>query len=199
MMCHSQSSPLTRYWVRLCHALILGLLLGLATPGFAQKASPSEYEIKAAMIYRFAQFLEWPTNLFETSQSPLHICIAGADPFGSSIDVVLKDQRIGTRNLLIMRHPVPITATNCHLIFIRGGQTTETEKLLALLYAKPVLTIGEDEDFAKKGGHIRLYLQENKLRFDINLAAMERSGLKMHSQVMKLATRITLDGKDVKQ
>jgi len=198
MTYHSQSNPLARYWARLCHALILGLALGLAHSGFAQKASPSEYEIKAAMIYRFAQFLEWPTNLFETSQSPLHICIAGADPFGNSIDLVLKDQRIGTRNLLILRHPQTATATNCHLIFISGGQAAETEKLMALLKARPVLTIGEDEDFAKKGGHIRLYLQDNKLRFDINLAAMERSGLKMHSQVMKLATRITLDGKDVK-
>ncbi len=174
-------------------------MLGFAHPGFAQKASPSEYEIKAAMIYRLAQFLEWPTNLFENSQSPLNIGIVGADPFGSAIDVVLKDQRISTRNLLILRHPQTATATNCHLIFISKGQATEMEKLLTLLHAKPVLTIGEDEDFAKKGGHIRLYLQENKLRFDINLAAMERSGLKMHSQVMKLATRITLDGKDVKQ
>ncbi len=199
MTCHSQSNPLTRKWVRLCHALILGLMLGLAHPGLAQKNSPSEYEIKAAMIYRFAQFLEWPTDLFESNQSPLHICIAGPEPFGNSIDLVLKDQSVGTHKLLILRHPQVATATNCHLIFISRGQASETEKLLALLKGRPVLTIGEEDDFAKKGGHIRLYLQENKLRFDINLAAMERSGLKMHSQVMKLATRITLDGKDVKQ
>jgi len=199
MTFHSQSKRRARDRARLWYALILWLVLGLAQPGFAQKASPSEYEIKAAMIYRFAQFLEWPTNLFASSQSPLQVGIAGPDPFGTAIDAVLKDQSVGTHDLLILRYPQPTSATNCHLLFISSGQATETEKLLTLLKAKPVLTIGEDEDFAKKGGHIRLYLQDNKLRFDINLAAMERSGLKMHSQVLKLATRITLDGKDVKK
>jgi hypothetical protein len=196
---HLQSSPRTRHRVSLWYALVLWLVLGLAQPGFAQKASPSEYEIKAAMIYRFAQFLEWPTNLFESGQSPLQIGIAGPDPFGNAIDAVLKNQRIGTHDVLIQRHPQPASATNCHLLFISSSLTVETEKLLILLKDKPVLTIGEGEDFAQKGGHIRLYLQDNKLRFDINLAALERSGLKMHSQVLKLATRITLDGKDVKK
>lgn len=187
---------LLRWAMALCLALCL-------TPAIRLRAetSPKEYEIKAAFIYRLTQFMEWPTNQFRSSQEPFLLCIAGQDPFGETIDIVLKDQKIGARRIRILRQSEPAagTHTNCHLLFLGANLAGETEKIISGLKTNAVLTIGEGDDFTKKGGHVRLYLQENKLRFEVNVAALERSGLKLHSQVMKLATRITRDGKDVKK
>jgi hypothetical protein len=189
-----------RKFLRGCLAVCMAACLLSSVPVSAQ-TSPKEYEIKAAFIYRLTQFMEWPTNRFESSKEPILLCIAGKDPFGQAIDTVLKDQKIGERDIHIKRMETAgsSTHTNCHLLFLGASLGTEAEKIVTNLQPHAILTIGEEEDFTRKGGHIRLYLQENKLRFEVNIAALERSGLKLHSQVMKLATRITRDGKDVKK
>lgn len=179
---------------------MIGMLLWLAATGRAQTGSPTEYEIKAAMLYRFAQFLDWPGNDAENATVPLIFGIVGQDPFGGSIDALLKNQKVGERSIIIQRYPQSgISPTNCHLIFVSRSVADDTVRLLTELKTFPALTVGESEDFTRNGGHIRLYLQDNKLRFEVNMAALERSGLKMHSQVLKLATRVTRDGKDVKK
>jgi len=181
---------LTALYVTLCLA-----------PALPAQTAPKEYEIKAAFIYRLTQFMEWPTNRFASSKEPILLCIAGNDPFGGAIDTVLRDQKIGERHIHIKRLETasPASHTNCHLLFLGSSLVPESDKIIPSLTVHSVLTIGEDENFTKKGGHVRLYLQENKLRFEVNIAALERSGLKLHSQVMKLATRVTRDGKDVKK
>ncbi len=167
----------------------------------AQTATSKEYEIKAAFIYRLTQFMEWPTNRFSSSSEPITLCIVGQDPFGSAIDTVLKNQKIGVRDFQIKRLAASANTghTNCHLLFMGASAASETGKIVSALRDQAVLTVGEEEEFTRKGGHVRLFIQDNKLRFEINVAAFERSGLKLHSQVMKLATRVTRDGKDVKK
>ncbi len=194
----SRPWSLLRWLLALC--VTLCLLLAPAT-GLRAQTAPKEYEIKAAFIYRLTQFMEWPTNRFASSKEPILLCIAGNDPFGGAIDTVLRDQKIGERHIHIKRLETanPASHTSCHLLFLGSSLTAEAGKITASLEPHAVLTIGEDESFTKNGGHVRLYLQENKLRFEVNIAALERSGLKLHSQVMKLATRITRDGKDVKK
>jgi hypothetical protein len=178
-------------------AMVWGILLLL--PLVAPAQNVTQYEVKAAMLYRFAQFMDRPTNRLAKTNAPLIFGIVGQDPFGDSIDAVLKGQKIGDRAIRIERHAQPVIPTSCHLLFVSSSLAGETEKIIASLSTNAVLTVGETEDFTRQGGHIRLYLEENRVRFEINLAAMERSGLKLHSQVMKLATRITRDGKDVKK
>ncbi len=182
-------------------AFCCSLCLTPATRLGAQTATSKEYEIKAAFIYRLTQFMEWPTNRFSSSSEPIILCIAGTDPFGSAIDTVLQNQKVGERGIEIRRLEASATAahTNCHLMFMGASAAAETGKIFSDLHDRAVLTIGEEEEFTRKGGHVRLFIQDNKLRFEVNIAAFERSGLKLHSQVMKLATRITRDGKDVKK
>jgi hypothetical protein len=197
---HSQSSHrrvLFRWLLVFCFTLGLTPTDRLG----AQTATSKEYEIKAAFIYRLTQFMEWPTNRFSSSSEPITLGIAGTDPFGNTIDTVLKNQKVGERDIHIKRLESSITAahTNCHLLFLGAGGAGDTEKIVSTLRDHAILTIGEEEEFTRNGGHVRLYIQDNKLRFEINIAAFERSGLKLHSQVMKLATRITRDGKDVKK
>lgn len=166
---------------------------------FAQAQNISQYEVKAAMLYRFAQFMDWPTNQMTATNAPLVFGIAGQDPFGASIDTVLKGQKIGQREILIERQPQPVIPTNCHLLFLSNSLAGEADKTISALRTNAVLLVGESDDFTRKGGHVRLYLEESKIRFEINIAALERSGLKMSPQVLKLASRVTRDGKDVKK
>jgi hypothetical protein len=185
--------PPAVWWLALC--------LLFHFPAASPAADLTEYDVKAAFLYRLTLFMEWPPSRFASEKDPLSLGIVGTDPFGSSIDKVLKDQKVGDRQIKIQR--LALTATNthtsAHILFLSSALAPETEKLVLNVRTLPVLTVGEAEDFTRNGGHVRLYLQENKLRFEINVAALERSGLKLHSQVMKLATRVTRDGKDVKQ
>lgn len=180
----------------LARRAVFSLMLWCVTAG-AQ--TPAEYDVKAAMLYRFAQFLEWPTNRISAPDAPVVFGIVGQDPFGPRIDALLRDQKVGQRPVRIERFSITGALTNTHLLFVSNSVNSETEKLLASVRTHPVLTVGETEDFTRKGGHIRLYIDAKKPRFEINLAALERSGLKMHSQVLKLATRVSRDGKDVEQ
>jgi hypothetical protein len=178
-------------------ALVAGMWLMFMC--FAQAQNVSQYEVKAAMLYRFAQFMDWPTNQVTATNAPLVFGIAGQDPFGTSIDTVLKGQKIGQRAILIERQPQPVIPTSCHLLFLSNSLGGETDKTISSLRTNAVLLVGESDDFTRKGGHVRLYLEESKIRFEINIAALERSGLKMSPQVLKLASRVTRDGKDVKK
>ena len=181
-------------------AICLGWWFVLGLNAQSLPTSPKEYEIKAAFLFRIAQFMEWPTNRFRSISEPISLSVLGKDPFGEALENVLANQKIGERSIVIQRQADAVALTNlhCHILFI-SASAVETEKIVANFRTSATVTVGEGEDFTRKGGHVRLYLHENRLRFEINIAAFERSGLKLHSQVMKLAARITRDGKDVKQ
>ncbi|HEY1172469.1 MAG TPA: YfiR family protein [Verrucomicrobiae bacterium] len=193
-------SSISQHLRRSFFRLQFALALLFTSASSLRAAEPTEYEIKAAMIYRLAQFMEWPSNRFDSASAPLSLAIMGKDPFGDSIDTVLKNQKIGDRDILIHRLPSHAdNRTNHHVIYLSTSLSAEAQNIISSVRTNAVFTVGEGEDFTTRGGHARIYLEQKKVRFEINIAAMERSGLKLHSQVMKLATRITRDGKDVKK
>jgi hypothetical protein len=177
---------------------VLVALLLLAQPTSGQNKQPSEYDVKAAMLVNFAKFVDWPANVFNSTDAPVIIGIYGSDPFGAVLDELVKNQEVSGRRLEIRRFTSGETATNCHLVYC-SVSSTDTDKLLAGARLAPVVFVSDTETFTRQGGHIGFYIQESKVRFEVNLAAFERSGLKMHSQVLKLAPRVTRDGKDVKK
>lgn len=179
--------------------LWLVCLLLLPLPGrSAGNRSPSEYEVKAAMLVNFAKFVEWQQEDFASRDAPLVIGVIGLDPFGNTIDRLVERQTQGTHPFTIRRLADTNGITECQVVFITKSAEQNTGKLLGALQEKPVLTVSESEDFTRLGGHIRLYLEGNQIRFEVNVAALERSRIKMHSQVLKLA-KITRDGKETSQ
>lgn len=165
---------------------------------FSESRPPTEYDVKAAMLLNFAKFVDWPPGKLGPETNPVVIGILGRDPFGAVLDDLAQNQEVAGHRLEIRRLTQSDMATNCHVVFITGT-APETDKLMALTKQAGVVLVSDTETFTRQGGHISLYIQDNKVRFEVNLAAFERSGLKMHSQVLKLAPRVSRDGKDVKK
>ena len=153
----------------------------------AQNSAPSEYQLKAAFLYSFAKFVDWPPGSFASPQSPFAICILGLDPFGTAIDDTLRGKSIGEHPVTIERAKEPVEARHCQIIFVSSSEKLRLGEILMALRGANVLVVGESEDFADSGGTIQLMLEQNHIRFAINTDAAEGSGLRISSKLLALA------------
>lgn len=157
----------------------------LAGPASAQ----TEYQVKAAILYNIARFVDWPVT--RRGQTAVNLCILGSDPFGREIDV-LDGKPVGTGVLKIRRIGRPEETGICNMLFIPQAEAARLPSLLASVKDRPVLTITETPGAAERGAVLNLFLEQNRIRFEINVDAVQRSGLTISSQLLKLA-RITHD------
>jgi hypothetical protein len=170
-----------------CVTLIFGLSLARANGTSAPGADTSpEYPIKAAYIYNFALFVEWPKDAFEREDSPLVIGIAGDDPFGPSIDQALSGKKVKGRALVIKRLVPGQIPKPCHILFVSASESQRMGEL-EFLKGSSVLTIGETPSFAKRWGVIGFLVEDNRVRFEINLEAARRAHLEISSRLLSLA------------
>lgn len=165
-------------------------LLLLSTGGRAQNAVDatfSEYEIKAAFLYNFAKFVEWPETVFVDSARSVYIGILGKDPFGSVIDKTIANKKVKGKPLAIRRFQKLEDLKLCHILFISASEKDSVTQILDTVENLSILTVGDMDQFAEKGGIINLLNKDNKVRFNINLIAAERANLKISSRLLKLA------------
>lgn len=171
--------------------LSLGLAgLGVILPAGAQEApspAPLEYELKAVFLFNFAKFVEWPPAAFAGERSPLTICVYGADPFGKSLDSVVQGERLGERALIVQRPTGVEELRDCHILFVSRSERQSLPDVISRVDRSPVLTVSDMDGFLKAGGIINFVLEENKVRFLINLEAAERNQLKISSKLLRLA------------
>jgi YfiR/HmsC-like len=153
----------------------------------AQAKTASEYEIKAAFLYNFAKFVEWPAASFANSKQPLNICVLGPDPFGHFLDEAVLGKSIEGHPVSVTRGRLIQDMLECHILFVGGSQRLSLADLLNKLRGKNVLLVGESEDFAFSGGTVQFVLEGNHVRFVINPDAAERAGLKISSKLLALA------------
>ena len=170
------------------------ILLGLATVALAltpreapaQPAVSKEYQVKAAFLFNFVQFVEWPPAAFTNSDAPICIGVLGEDPFGTALEETVRGETVRNRKLIVQRSRLVENLKDCQLIFISKSETERVSEILGNLDPAPVLTVGETQDFAQQGGIVNLYLAANKVRFEINPAAARRKGLKISSELLSL-------------
>ena len=153
-------------------------------------AAPTEYQLKAVFLMNFAKFVEWPTTAFRSAQNALTICVLGENPFGHDLDDVVRGQVAADRALAVKRLAQVQREDNCHVLFVSAAEKTRTERILGILRNAPTLTVGEGDDFASAGGMISLFIDDNKIRFEVNLDAADRAGLKISSKLLKLAKNV---------
>ena len=179
--------------VRVACLLVLFTISPVAlAPPSAQTRSPREYEIKAAFLYNFALFIEWPEVAFGASTSPLLLCVLGDDPFGPALDTV--EGRVAKgRTIEVRRFDDLGDLDECHILFISSSERERLADVVEFLGSSSVLTVGEMEDFAERGGIINLTVARNKVRFEVNLEAGDRAGLQLSSQLLSLAADIISD------
>ncbi|TAL05304.1 MAG: YfiR family protein [Verrucomicrobia bacterium] len=172
-----------RAWLAALSSLLLlgGILAG------AQEFVAPEQTVKAAFLYNFAKFVEWPTNSFAASNSDLVIGVLGKDPFGQTLDETVAGRRVDGHPVVIARYRQIGEATNCHVLFLASSEKKNLPRILAELKTRAVLTVSDIEDFAAAGGLIQLVKRGERIQFKINAEAAGRSQLKFSSKLLRLS------------
>ena len=168
-------------------AALLAFLLGSLLPGAAGASEFDEYAVKAAYLYNFAKYVEWPPGAFASANAPLLICIAGANPFGDAL-AALSGKTVGDHPVEVRHIPAAMGLDQCHVVFVGRAEQGRFKALLARLARQPILTVSDISDFAQVGGMIGLIEADQRIRFNINLNATRQANLKLSSQLLKLAT-----------
>ncbi len=147
-----------------------------------------EYAIKAAYLYQFGRYVEWPAQAFANERAPLVIGVLGADPFGNLLEEISRTKRIENRPIVIRRFATAAEYSYSHILFVPAsvdqGQKT---RILQKLQGTPTLLVGEEPGFAERGGTINFFQEENKIRFEINTDVARQDQLKISSKLLSLA------------
>ena len=164
------------------------LLLRVGTLVDAQEDSqPTEYQIKAAFIFNFAKFVEWPAAAFAKASSPIVVGVLGENPFQDALEKTIKNKTVDEHPVIIMQFRAATDATNCHILFISSSEKARLPQILKQLKGSSVLTVGEMPGFTEAGGMINFFLEGTKMRFHINNDAANGAGLKISSKLLKLS------------
>ncbi len=180
--------------------LVIGLLIALQAAGLdrgslarAQDAQPTEYEVKAAFLYNFARFIEWPADAFDGPQTPLVIGILGEDPFGSALDDIIARKTVRGRAVVVRRLHRDQDLRGCHLLFISASEKKRLPEILLSLRGSTVVTVSEIDRFIYSGGTINLLVENSRVRFEVNLDAAARARAKISAKLLALARGVVDD------
>jgi len=149
--------------------------------------APTEYEVKAGFLYNFTQFVEWPAEPAPAPDAPFLIAVLGRDPFGATLDRAVAGKTVSGRRIAIRRVSRADEVAGSEIVFICASERPSLPALLKALPPSGLLTVGETDGFAAQGGMINFVRQGRQVRFEINPAAAEQAGLKVSSQLLKLA------------
>ena len=166
--------------------LVIALTILFLAAGRVGAQEANEYEVKAAYLYNFARFVEWPDNVSPDPRGPVVIAILGRDPFGGEIDRYIQGKTINGRRLVIKRFSSLEAYEHCHILFVSSSERRNLPRILAAVRNSSVLTVSETDRFAQIGGIINFITKENSIGFEINQAAAERVGLKISYQLLSL-------------
>ena len=166
----------------------LSCLLALTPAIYPQDAKPTDYEVEAAYLSNFGRFVEWPQKPAPTE--PFNVCVYGTDPFGPLLDGALRGESIGASPLTPRRLTSLENAATCRILFISQMSEGQIAGAIAQLRNAGVLTVSDSTGFIRRGGMIEFIVEGNKVRFAINLAAAQRAGLNLSSQLLKLAITV---------
>jgi hypothetical protein len=143
----------------------------------------SEYEVKLGFIYNFINFVTWPESTFKNSSDPLVICIASEGP-SSEVLYKLDGKSIKQRKLKVIAYQEEICLTQSHTLFFATQDKAFIQQVLDRTKGLSILTIGEVDGFANMGGIINFFEEHNRLRFRVNIDAVQRNALKISSQLL---------------
>jgi hypothetical protein len=189
---HSRD-PNRRWKIRNARGIAFVVLAFVAVVGgacrteAAENDAPTESEVKAAMIYNFAQFVEWPESGLKASTSSFVIGVFGEDPIEMVLADTVRGESFQNRPVQIRHVAAPNDAKGCDILFVSQSQRKRTSEILEAIRASNTLTIGDTDEFVSLGGMIAFKKEGNRVRFAINPDAAMRSGLKISSKLLRLA------------
>lgn len=186
---HTRHTLGLRFPVRTAGVFLAASLAGLLlyNVAFAQSDQPSEYEVKAAFLFNFTKFVEWPDGSFDAPQAPIVVGIIGDDPFGNDLERIIAGQKVQGRSLVIRRERWGDDLRRCHVLFISASEHGHSSRILESVQSAGVLTVSDMEGFAEGGGVIEFVIEQNRVRFVVNLDAATQDRLRLSAKLLALA------------
>lgn len=176
------------------------LILSLFTCGAiflnAQANTIKEYQVKAAFLFNFIKFVEWPETAFHEDHEPIIIGVLGEDPFGSYLKDVVIGEKIDDHPIVIQYYKSVKDIKECHILFISLDEVNKLSETISILKDKSVLTVSDASSFIQQGGMIRFITDKKKIRFQINPEAAKSANLTISSKLLRLAEIVVPDRKD---
>ncbi len=171
-------------------ALLLGLALAAGAAFGDTEATISESQIKAAFLYNFTKFVEWPPGTFLTKHHPIVIGILGESELTADLQAIVAGRKVNGRAILVKNVETESEATSIQLLFVREAADDRFSALQTSIQDSAVLTVGESRTFATAGGAILFVERDGKLRFEINMTSAEHARLKVSAELQKLAAAV---------
>jgi hypothetical protein len=166
---------------------IVAITLLAASSVHGQK--PTESQVEATYLYNFGQFVVWPSKA-GTAATSFDICILGVDPFGPSLNRILAGETIAGQSVVAKRISAAQDSASCRVLFISSSESGRLKGILVALGDASVLTVSDLPEFTRSGGMVQFLLVGNRIRFEVNLAATERAGLTLSSELLKVAVNV---------
>jgi hypothetical protein len=171
------------------------LLLSFAAPRLvAQDATIPEADLKAAFLYNFTKFVEWPVEAFPREDSPFVVGIYGDDDFVSTLRTLLRDKKAHGHPFEVRKLTNPQDAKTCQILFFRDSDTRKFSQIYDNIKKSPILTVGEGNEFLDAGGMFGLFFEDKQLRFEVNPAPAENAKLSVSSKLLRLAKKVRKGG-----
>ena len=164
---------------------VLSLLMTLFS--FAQSNSGKEYQVKAVFIFRFTQFTEWPPSAFASTNAPFVIGILGEDPFGPFLDKTVENESVEGHPIIVQRFRAASEVKNCHMLFFDSKEASKMATWEEHYKNRSILTVSDAPLFLQKGGIIKFYTDDNKIKLQINPEAAKSADLVVSSKLLRLA------------
>ena len=166
---------------------LVGVVLVLNCGHLQAQHTAREHQVKAAFLYNFSQFVEWPPSAFPSDDAPFIIGIVGQDPFGDFLDKLVADESIGDHRLTVVRYSSADAIRESHVLFLSLPTVEENNAVVAGLAGKPVLTVSDHAEFIRAGGMVQFVNEANRVRLRIGINPVERSGLIISSKLLRLS------------
>jgi hypothetical protein len=175
-----------RAFARAAATLTAWVIAVLPVTATAQ-ARYEEYSLKAAFVYRFPQFVDWPEQALHSPA--IDICVASPNPFSGSLRHLVEGESLGGRPLRVRDIHRAADLAGCHALFLTP-RSDDADELIRAAATRPILTIGEGDDFLDAGGIIALRIVDRKIRFDVDADHARRAGLRINAQLLNLASTV---------
>ena len=172
-----------------CRLICRTLLIFSASLSWAQGPRPTVPQVEAAYLYNFGKFVTWPPDR-TTDADQFRICVLGKDPFGSVLDSTVAGELIGGRQIAVRRITHVQQAAPCNILFVSASEEDNLAPVLDEANRMHILTVSDLKRFAQRGGVIGLSVQAERVRFEVNRKAAERSHLQLSSELLKVAFKV---------
>jgi YfiR/HmsC-like len=166
----------------------LGVMFSLSMgPKMSYPQATSEYQVKAAYVYNFAKFVEWPALAFSSATDPVRLCVLNDKSFESDLKQIVNGKTIANRPISIISVQIDDGLRLCHILFIPALQGAQAKHIIGVLQGASVLTVGESEGFCEAGGIISFVVQEGHVRFQVNQKSAIEANLLISSRLLSVA------------